>query len=156
MEMVQRRRLIDRYRDGYGAVVAALADVTDAELDKRPSADAWTTREVVHHLADSETTSYIRLRKLVAEEEPIIDAYDETLFARRLHYDRPVEHSLAVLRAVRQSTAELLDALDPHEWNYTGVHSDSGPYSVDTWLEIYADHAHEHADQIQRAREGKA
>jgi hypothetical protein len=154
MDFVARQHLIHQYRDGYRAVTAALANVTEAELDKRPAADAWTAREVVHHLADSETTSYLRLRKLLAEDGPVIDAYDEAHYARVLHYDRPIDPSLQVLRAVRHSTADLLDALEPHEWERTGVHSDSGPYAVETWLRIYAAHAHDHADQIRRAREG--
>jgi len=154
MDVVERQHLIGQYRDGYRAVTAALTDITDAELDKRPGADAWTAREVVHHLADSETTSYLRLRKLLAEDTPVIDAYDESHYARVLHYDRPIEPSLEVLRAVRRSTADLLDALEPHEWERAGVHSDSGPYDVETWLRIYAAHAHDHADQIRRAREG--
>jgi hypothetical protein len=155
MGYVERERLVERYRDGHRAVTEAVTNITEAELDKRPAADAWTAREIVHHLADSETTSYIRLRRLLAEDQPVIHAYDEALFARRLHYDRPVAASLEVLRAVRQSSAELLDALQPHEWNNAGVHSESGPYSVSTWLAIYADHAHDHADQIRRAREGR-
>jgi hypothetical protein len=154
MDFVERQHLIHQYRAGYRAVTAALANVTEAELDKRPAAGAWTAREVVHHLADSETTSYLRLRKLIAENEPVIDGYDEAHYARVLHYDRPIEPSLQVLRAVRQSTADLLDALEPHEWERTGVHSDSGPYDVETWLRIYSVHAHDHADQIRRAREG--
>ena len=119
---------------------------------RRPAPGAWTAREVVHHLADSEATSYLRLRRVLAEENPLIPAYDEECFARRLHYERPVEASLAVLKAVRTASAELLDTLEPHEWDRSGVHSDSGPYSVETWLGIYADHAHDHADQIRRAR----
>jgi hypothetical protein len=154
MDFVERQRLIHQYRDGYRAVIAALANVTDAELDKRPAQDAWTAREVVHHLADSETTSYVRLRKVLAEDEAIIHGYDEALFAKRLHYDRPIEPSLQVLRTVRQASADLLEALDPHEWTRCGVHTDSGAYSVDTWLRIYATHAHDHANQIHRAREG--
>ncbi len=155
MDFVERQHLIQQYRDGYRAVTAALANVTDAELDKRPADDdAWTAREVVHHLADSETTSYLRLRKLLAEDAPVIAGYDEAQYARALHYSRPIEPSLQVLRAVRQSSADLLDALEPHEWERAGVHSDSGPYDVETWLRIYAVHAHDHADQIRRAREG--
>ena len=154
MDFVERQHLIHRYRDGFRAVVAALAGITEAELDKRPAGDAWTAREVVHHLADSETTSTIRLRKVLAEDEPVIHAYDEVRFARRLHYDRPIEPSLELVRAVRASTADLLDHLEPHEWARAGVHTESGPYSVETWLQIYADHAHDHADQIRRAREG--
>jgi hypothetical protein len=154
MDFVERQHLIHQYRDGYRAVAAALANVTDAELDKRPVDDAWTAREIVHHLADSEATSYLRLRKLLAEDEPVIAAYDEASYARVLHYDRPIEPSLQVFRAVRQSTADLLDSLEPHEWERSGVHSDSGAYNVETWLRIYAVHAHDHADQIRRAREG--
>jgi hypothetical protein len=155
MEFVERQDLIRQYRDGYRAVTAALTSLTDAELDKRPAAGAWTAREVVHHLADSETTSYLRLRKLLAEDSPTVEAYDEAHYARVLHYDRPIEPSLQVLRAVRQSTADLLDVLEPHEWERGGVHSASGPYRVETWLRIYAAHAHDHADQIRRAREGR-
>ena len=97
---------------------------------------------------------YLRLRKLLAEDDAVIAAYDEAHYADGLHYDRPIEPSLQVLRAVRRSTADLLDALEPHEWERSGVHSESGAYYVETWLRIYATHAHDHADQIRRAREG--
>jgi hypothetical protein len=42
------------------------------------------------------------------------------------------------------------------EWVREGTHSESGRYSCETWLEIYAVHAHEHADQIRRARDAAA
>jgi hypothetical protein len=155
MTFIDREHLLHRYRDGYRAVTASLANISEPEYDRRPAPGTWTAREVVHHLADSEATSYIRLRRVLAEDKPLIPAYDEECFARRLHYERPVEASLAVLKAVRTASAELLDALEPHEWERSGVHSDSGPYSVETWLGIYADHAHDHADQISRARQGE-
>ena len=56
------------------------------------------------------------------------------------------------MRAVRAASLALLEALTPDEWERTGTHSESGPYSVDRWLEIYARHPHEHAEQIRRAR----
>ncbi len=111
---------------------------------------------VVHHLADSETNSYLRLRKLLVEDDPAIQGYDEGEFARVLHYDRPIEHSMAVFKAVRASSGELLDRLSGDEWSRAGTHSESGAYSVEDWLEIYADHAIVHADQITRARAGQA
>ena len=97
-------------------------------------------------------TSAIRLRRLLAEDRPVLGAYDEEEFARRLHYDRPLDASLEVLRAVRAATAELVERLGDAEWAREGTHGDSGRYSVDDWLEIYAAHAHDHADQIRRAR----
>jgi hypothetical protein len=155
MDAAERQALIDRYRDGITAVDNALAGATDAELDRRPSPDEWTAREVAHHLADSETMSTIRLRRLLAEDRPLIPAYDEAEFARRLHYERPIEQSLAVFAAVRAANIELLGALTDDEWARAGTHSDDGPYSVERWLEIYSAHGHDHADQIGRAREGR-
>jgi hypothetical protein len=98
-------------------------------------------------------TSAIRVRRLVAEEAPAIVGYDEAEFARRLFYgDRPIEASLDAFRASRRTTAEILELLTDAQWNRSGTHTESGPYGVETWLEIYANHAHDHADQIRRAR----
>jgi len=149
-----RSRLIERYRAGSDEVERALHGITADELDRRPAEpDGWTAREVAHHLADSEAMAYTRLRRLVADDEPVIHGYDEPVWARRLHYDdRPIEPSLTVVRAVRAASLQLLEALTPDEWSRTGVHSESGPYSVDRWLEIYAGHCHDHSDQIRTAR----
>jgi DinB superfamily len=106
----------------------------------------------VHHLADSEMTSAIRLRRLIAEDEPTIVGYDEAEFARRLFYDRPIEASLEALRASRRTTAQILERLSDEQWTRSGTHTESDGYGVETWLEIYANHAHDHADQIRRAR----
>jgi len=152
MDHEMRQALIHQYCEGPGVVSAALAGATDEELDARPAPNEWSAREVVHHLADSEATSYIRLRKLLAEDDPVIYGYDEAEFARRLHYDRPIAASLAVLKSVRASTTELLRSLDDDDWARSGTHTESGPYSVETWLAIYAAHAHDHAVQISRAR----
>jgi DinB superfamily len=148
----RRAELIARFRAGADEVDAALAGAGDAELDTVPPDGGWTARMVIHHLADSESNSYVRVRTLLAEDEPLIQGYDEGRFARRLHYDRPVETSLAVFRAVRASTGELLDRLEDEDWNRAGTHSESGVYSMEDWLEIYAAHAFDHADQIRRAR----
>lgn len=149
-----RAALLERYRTGAEEVLDALADATDADLDRVPASGDWTARQIVHHLADSESMAYIRLRRLIAEDDPLIAGYDEPEWARRLHYDRPIEASLAVLRAVRAATHELLLRLTPDEWSRAGTHSESGPYDVERWLAIYAAHGHDHADQIRRARRG--
>jgi hypothetical protein len=112
MDIATRRALIDAYRRGPEEVRAAVAGATGVELDARPAPGEWTAREVVHHLADSETMSTIRLA----------------------------------------GNVELLERLDESDWSRQGTHTESGPYSVETWLSIYAAHAHDHADQIRRAR----
>jgi hypothetical protein len=150
-----RAALLERFASGADDVTEAVAGASDDDLDRRPPSGEWTAREIVHHVADSESMAYIRLRRLIAEDQPIIHGYDEPEWARRLHYDRPIETSLAVARAVRAASLELLRSLTPAEWERSGTHSESGAYSVDRWLAIYAEHSHEHADQIRRARRGE-
>jgi hypothetical protein len=152
-----RAAQIARYREGPAVLEQALAGISPEELDCRPAPGQWSPREVVHHTADSELTAAIRLRRLLAEEGPVIHGYDEMEFSRRLHYgDRPLAPSLAAVRAARETSADILDRLTESEWGRAGTHSESGPYSVADWLRIYADHCHDHADQIRRARAGKA
>ena len=152
MEQAKRQELIERYKEGYRVVVESLAGATDGELDARPGPGKWSAREIVHHLADSEMTSAIRLRLLIATPTPAIAGYDQDEFARRLYYDRPIAASLEALKAARLTTAEILERLTEAEWLREGTHTEVGRYSVDTWLEIYARHAHEHARQISVAR----
>lgn len=154
MDENTRRELIDKYKNGYAVVAETVSGATDEELDRRPAPNKWSAREIVHHLADSEMTAAIRLRLLVAEDRPAIGAYDQDKFARRLHYDRPIAKSLEAFKAARDSTAELLDRLTPDEWTRQGIHGELGRYSVDLWLQIYAEHAHKHAGQILVAMEG--
>ena len=152
MDQTTRQKLIDQYRDGYNEVTAALQGATDADLDRRPGPGKWTARDIVHHLADSEMTSAIRLRRLIAEDNPVIVGYDQEQFSRALKYDRPIASSLAAFKAARDTTTEILERLTEAEWARTGTHSESGASSVLKWLEIYAVHAHGHAGQIRRAR----
>jgi len=152
MEKDERDLLIAQYKDGYRVVAEALLKITPEELDAAPAPGKWTTRQIVHHLADSEMTAAVRLRLLVAEERPAIKGYDQDAYAGRLHYDRPHEASLELFRAVRASTAELIGCLDEREWLREGTHSEVGRFGLDTWLRIYAAHAHKHADQIKQAR----
>ena len=153
MDANERARLIERYRDGYRAVTEALAGITEEELD-RADGDGWSPRQVAHHLADSEMTSAIRLRRLLAEPEPVIHGYDEKAFARRLTSDRPIRPALEAMRWARESTAQLLERMTESDWAITGTHTESGRYGTEDWLRIYAAHAHEHAEQIRRARRG--
>ena len=151
MEAEERKALIRRYRDGHRAIVEALDGLRDDELD-RSASNEWTPRMIAHHLADSEMTSAIRLRRLIAENNPVIKGYDEMEFAKKLTSDRPIEPSIEAMRWARESTAQILERLTEEEWQRAGTHSERGPYSVEDWLTIYANHGHDHAKQIERSR----
>jgi len=154
MDRQTRKKLIDQYKDGYRVVADALAGAPADELDTAPAPGKWTAREIAHHLADSEMTSAVRLRLLIASPNPQIVGYDQDEFARKLYYsERPIEAALDAFAAARRTSAELLERLSEVEWLREGTHSEIGRYSVERWLEIYAAHAHGHAAQIRAARD---
>lgn len=153
MDNATRASLIEQYRTGAEAIKAALDGITDAELDARPGPNEWSPREIIHHLADSEMTSAIRLRRLIVEDNPEIIGYDQEEFVRVLSFPgRPIEPSFAAFAAARESTVEILNNLTEEQWARAGTHSEVGRYSVEDWLKIYGPHAHDHADQIRVAR----
>ena len=152
MNKQERAALIEQYMNGYRVVVDALDGASDAELDAREAPGEWSPREVIHHLADSEMTSALRLRRMLVEDCPLVQGYDQDEFARVLFYDRPIKASLAAFKAARDTTAEILARMTEEQWRRDATHSESGAYSAHDWLRIYAAHAYEHADQIRRAR----
>lgn len=154
MKQTERDELIARYSSGYDEVVDALRDFPAELLTAHPLPGKWSAREIVHHLADSESTSAIRLRRLLAEERPVIQGYDQDQFASRLKYnERDIEPSLEAFRSARATTTQILKFMTEDDWNREGEHTESGRYTAEDWLEIYAAHAHNHAAQIRRLRE---
>jgi hypothetical protein len=153
MDSAQRTRFIQQYRAGYDQVVRALEGFPAAKLRAMPIPGRWSAAEIVHHLADSEMTSAVRLRNLLAEPFPVIQGYDEAHYAEVLHYQaRPIEPSLQAFRYARESTAQLFEHMAEADWRKLGWHSEAGSYHTERWLEIYAAHAHGHAEQIERLK----
>ena len=157
MTTKERKQLIDQYKEGYNEVRNALEGFPADKLAAHPIAGKWSAAEIVHHLADSETTSGLRLRRLLAEDHPLIQGYDQDTYAARLNYNqREMGPSLDAFRGTRACTAQLFDFMSDEDWRREGTHSESGSYSAEDWLKIYAAHAHNHAAQIRRLREALA
>jgi hypothetical protein len=152
MDTNERAQLIRRYRAGHSAVLEAFKGITDDELDRSAEPGEWTPRQVAHHLADSEMMSAIRIRRLLTEDKPVLYAYDEKAFAEKLTSDRPIQPSLEAMRWARETCAQLMERMTEDDWHIVGTHSESGRYTPEDWLRIYAAHGHDHAEQIKRAR----
>ncbi|HEX8687794.1 MAG TPA: DinB family protein [Pyrinomonadaceae bacterium] len=154
MTQEERDALVAQYKAGYDEVARSLEGFPADSLSAHPLPGKWSAREIVQHLADSEMNSAIRLRKLLTEESPQIQGYDQDTYAARLRYnERDIAPALDALRGARATTAQLLDSMTDEDWARAGTHSESGRYTVEDWLRIYADHAHNHAAQIRRLRE---
>jgi hypothetical protein len=150
----ERNDLIATYAAGYDEVMNALNGFPADSLGAHPIPGKWSAREIVHHLGDSESTSAWRLRKLLVEDNPLIQGYDQDAFAARLRYnERDMAPALDAFRCARESTMQVLQLMTDDDWNRAGTHSEGGRYTTEDWLRIYAAHAHNHAAQISRLRE---
>ena len=146
----ERAKLIDQYADGPRRLRAALATVPPEALQWRPKLGEWSAHEVVVHCSDSETQSASRIRMLVSEKDPMIQGYDQEQWARDFDYHaHPIEAALAAVDGVRANTAALIRRLPESAWSKVGRHSESGRYTAEDWLQIYADHLENHARQIE-------
>ena len=153
----ERQKLITQYKEGYGEVLRNLEGFAPDLLTVNAIPGKWSAAQIVHHLADSETTSALRLRRLLVEDHPLIQGYDQDEYAAKLHYHRrDIAPALEAFRAARATTAQLLDLMTEEDWRREGTHSESGSYTAEDWLKIYAAHAHNHAAQIGRLRDALA
>jgi len=154
MNKDERAELIAQYKAGYDEVAQALEGFPPDKVHAHPIEGKWSAAEIVHHLGDSETTSGLRLRRLLSEDHPLIQGYDQDVYAKELRYnEREIGPSLDLFRSARATTAQLFDFMTDEDWRREGTHSESGSYSTEDWLKIYAAHAHNHAAQISRLRD---
>jgi hypothetical protein len=146
----ERAKLIDQYADGPRRLRVALATVPKEALQWRPKLGEWSAHEVVVHCSDSETQSASRIRMLVSEKDPLIQGYHQEQWARDFDYHaHPLDAALAAVDGVRANTAALLRRLPDSAWMKVGRHTESGRYSAEDWLRVYADHLENHARQIE-------
>ncbi len=146
----ERDRLVERYAAGPARLRAAIAEVPEAARKWRPAPGEWSAHEVVCHCADSETNAAARIRYVVAEKDPVVLGYDENAWAVRFDYHGlPLDAALALVEAVRANTAALIRRLPDEAWAREGRHTESGRYTAEDWLQIYAAHLEEHARQIE-------
>ncbi|HEY1757003.1 MAG TPA: putative metal-dependent hydrolase [Bryobacteraceae bacterium] len=136
---------------------AAVAGLSDAQLDTPYRPGGWTVRQVVHHLADAHVNWYIRPKLAVTGSKPAIKAYDESLWAElpdaRIS---PIEPSLMIFEGIHARWVLFFESLQPEDWSREFLHPERGLLSVDDALSAMAWHSRHHTAHITglRQREG--
>ena len=104
--------LLERFRRGAEIVAVSITGAAGPELDFVPQPGAWSIRQIVAHLADSEIVGTMRFRRVIAEEHPALEAYDQNAWAERLDYTkRKTSQALETFRRIRGENYELLKDL---------------------------------------------
>jgi len=132
---------------------AAVSGLTDHQLDTPYREEGWSSRQVVHHLADSHANAYIRFKLALTEDWPTIKPYDEAAWAN-LSDSRwlPVESSLALITALHGRWVELLESLREDDFHKGYNHPVNGRQDLAKALAMYEWHSRHHTAHITRLR----
>lgn len=146
------------YRNSTEAFEKLVASIPSEQLDtKHP--EGWSARQVIHHMADSEAQSYARIRRLIAEPEgTIIQGYDENAWGASAvlgYATLPIDFSVKVFSAVRASSLIMIERLTDADLAKSGMHSESGKFTIEDWCRGYTAHPLDHIGQIEKALRGE-
>ena len=131
----------------------SMTGAAGAELDFVPEPGKWSVRQIICHLADSEIVAAMRLRQIIAEERPIIQAFDEKAWATNLGYNkRKASHVIEIFRLIRTENYELLKDLPEESFARVGIHSERGPLTLLDVLKTFTNHPEKHTVQLRAVR----
>jgi uncharacterized damage-inducible protein DinB len=144
---------IDAYLDGPVQLRRAVADMSVTQLEARPVASMWSTLEVVCHLVDSEQAWCHRMKRVIAEERPLLIGYDESRFTATLRYhDHELKTELILMEGMRAQMALVLRTLPESAWARTGVHNERGLITLEEMLHAEVEHVPHHIAYINEKR----
>jgi hypothetical protein len=144
---------VDDYLSGPALLRQAVAGMTQEQLVARPVPGKWSTLEVICHLADFEIVYADRIKRIIAENEPTMFGGDPSVFAARLAYhQRNAEEELLLIAVIRQHVARILRTLKSKDFQRRGIHSESGPMTLQTVVKRIAGHIPHHLQFIEEKR----
>lgn len=152
------RELIEQYAAGGEKLSLAIRGLTREDLiappPDDPSAGKWTIHQVVIHLADCEGVHADRIKRVIAEDNPTLLAFDETKWAAALHYDeQSAEDAVKLVELTRAQLAATLRKLPESTFNRSGTHSEAGKKTLDQLIRTTVEHLEHHVKFIHRKRE---
>ena len=149
--------LIDNYLDGPQLLRKAVAGMSEEQLLARPIPGKWSTLEVICHLADFEIVFADRIKRVIAENEPTLFGGNPDLFAARLAcQQRNPEEELLLVALIRQQVARILRTLNAEDFQRRGIHSESGPLTLETLVQRITGHIPHHVRFIEEKRKAMA
>ena len=131
----------------------AVSELSEDQLDTPYRPEGWTVRQTVHHVADSHLNSFIRFKLALTEDLPTIRPYYEDRWAELGDSKMPVEVSLKIIDGLHSRWTELLQSMSDADFERRLIHPETGEWSLDKLLALYAWHSRHHTAHITKLRE---
>lgn len=149
----QRAQLLNQVAEAPAKLRSAIEGLTETQLDTPYRAGGWTSRQVVHHVADSHMNGFIRFKLGLSEDNPTIKPYPEHLWADLADQKLPTDVSLPIVDNVHERWVAVLRSMKETDWERTFNHPEMGVQRLDRALALYAWHGRHHVAHITSLRE---
>ncbi len=131
---------------------SALLNLDADQLNTPYREGGWTVAQVAHHLVDSHTNCFARVKLALTEENPVIRPYEENDWVQQADSSLPVNNATTLLHALHQRLYLLFKTVPDTDWERTYVHPDSGQHTLWFLLGLYAWHGRHHVAHINELR----
>lgn len=146
--------LIDKYENGGERLKMAIRGLIHEDFNAYPVPGTWSIRQIVVHLADSDLVSADRMKRVIAEDNPTLLAFDENKWTKGLHYElQSAEDAAELLALNRKQFASVLRVLPSEAFARTGTHTERGVLTLAQLLEITVNHLDHHLTFVRDKRE---
>jgi uncharacterized damage-inducible protein DinB len=135
-------------------LTAAVDGLNESQIDTPYRPGGWTVRQTVHHVADSHSNSLTRFKLALTEDEaPTIRPYYEDRWAELGDNKLSVDVSLKMIDSIHTRWAALIESMREEDFQREFIHPETGRWTLDAALALYAWHSMHHTAHITSLRE---
>lgn len=150
-------QVVESFAHGYSKVAQAIEGLSEEAVNFKPNPNSWSVKEIIVHLADTESVLIQRMKKVLSEDNPLLTAFDQDQWADRLEYAAAdFSVSLELIRLQRESFLPTLRRLKPEEWQRAGIHTEIGKLTFSDIAHKAVSHLEGHLGQIERVLQAYA
>ena len=117
--------VIAEFWDSGNRFIQIAKSVSSEKLHKSNQNDEWSPANIIHHIADAEAHFYVRYLRVLTENLPTTEFFDENVYPELLHYEkRDVNASIALIEGIRAASVSLFGNFNEEDWQRKGLTSD--------------------------------
>lgn len=151
-EISNRTELIEQLASFPARLASVLKEIAEIDYTKTYRPNGWSIRQVVHHLSDSHTNVYIRVKSAIARSENEVVGYDETAWANFSDNALPLEISVKMVESVHTKVVFLLRNLPEEKFLNSYFHlGEKRLFTINEVLGMYVWHGNHHLEHIKIA-----
>ena len=141
--------VIAEFRDTGDRFVKIAKSISSEKLHKSPVNDEWSPANIIHHMADSEAHFYIRYLRVLTENLPTTEFFDENVYPELLQYEkRDVHASIALIESIRAASISLFNNFSDEDWQRKGLTSEGKEFVLIALIKKARSHITDHANQL--------